>query len=139
MPEELPGYVTAEDIIAATGTQPGDFRLTETQELVDLLTRWSRYVKGLIDDHCSRDFAARADQQLDQVPQTVRSVAERAMARWVNQVRQHRDGGMVRLDEWRVAIDIVDEVLPRHLRDDLDRHMRSSRPKALRGFVSHGG
>lgn len=132
------GYVDLTEFIPAVGVRPGDFGLDEDAELTELLDRWSSYVKGEIDDHCNRDFLEQAGGVLADVHPTIRSVGERALSRWVQQVRSHRDAALVRLDDWQVGINLVDEVLPQHLRDTLDRHLRSLRKHLFSGFVSHG-
>ena len=136
MPDTPAGYVTVEQIVAATGVRPDDFKLDGDEQLKELLVRWGGYVKSLIDENYSppRDFLKEADDVLDDVPGSVRSVAERAMARWVNIVRSHRDSALIRLDDWRVGIDLVDDVLPANLRRDLPRRRRR-----FGGFASHGG
>lgn len=138
----MAGYVTPDQIREATGVRFEDFRLADADELDALLDRWIEYVSGLIDDHAGVDFLDEAGDVVDEVHPTIRGVAERAVSRWVQQVRSHRDAATIRLDEWQVGINLVDEVLPQHMRDDIDRHManrrRDNSPLGFRGFVAHG-
>lgn len=128
----MTGYTSPKDVRDGTGVQPADFLLPDDDALDALLDRWAEQVKGLIDQHCNRDFLTEAGGDLDQVPQPVRSVAERAMMRLVGMARANRDSALVRIDEFRVTTDLVDEVLPASLRRDLPR----AAPR-FAGFVSH--
>lgn len=138
----MSGYTTPAQIREATGVTPDDFKLSTAQELDDLLDRWIEHVKGYIDDHAGVDFLDEAADVLDDVHPTIRGVAENAVSRIVQIVRSHRDAALIRLDEWRVGIDLVDEVLPRHMRDTIDRHMATRRrersQRGFRAFVAHG-
>lgn len=139
----MAGYVTAGQVRKATGVRPDDFKLSDSADLDELLERWSEHVKGYIDDHAGIDFLDEAGDVLADVPAAIQGVAETAVSRIVQAVRSHRDAALIRLDEWRVGIDLVDEVLPDHLRALIDSHMatraRRRMPRGFRGSVARKG
>lgn len=134
----MTGYVTVDQVKAATGARPGDFGDQTSGELNALLEHWIANVKGLIDEHYTppRDFLAEAGGNLEAVPRRVRHVAEIVMGRIVNAARSNRESALIRLDDWRVGVDLVDEVFPPHVRALLPPRQGGA---AVRMFVAHGG
>ncbi|MFW6090524.1 MAG: hypothetical protein ACODAF_01535 [Actinomycetota bacterium] len=138
-------YVTAEELREWRRVTPEEFHLEDEEggasaeeQLDELLTRWSEHVKTLIDEHYrpARDFLDEADGDLEQVPGSVRSVALRALSNYVTMAQNARESSFVRLDEFRVRVDMHDAILTRGMRRELPA------PKGRRilgGFVSRDG
>lgn len=133
-------YATAAELREWRRVTPEEFSLDgddPAAQLDALLNRWAAHVKSLIDEHYRppRDFLAEAGDDLDQVPGSVRSVALRALSNYVTMAQNARESAFVRMDEFRVSVDMHDAILTRGMRSELPGRKGTS---ALRGFAAHG-
>lgn len=132
-------YVTAKELRAWRHITPAQFNVGSVEELDELLNGWSEHVKEIIDGHYRppRDFLAEAGGDLEKVPKAVRSVALRALSNYVTMAQNARESGFVRLDEFRVSVDMADAILTRTMRRELPRRYPGGLP--FRGSVAHQG
>ena len=131
-------YVTADELRKWRHITPAQFNVGTDEELDQLLTAWSEHVKEIIDNSYRppRDFLDEAGGDLMKVPKSVRSVALRALSNYVTMAQNARESGYVRMDEFRVTVDMADAILTRAMRRELPRRYPGGLP--FRGSVAHG-
>lgn len=108
-------YSTPQDVINYTGIEPKDLGLETEQELNNLIEKWLKGIKSLIDADRNRDY-----EREGKVPEGIHLIALRIASHLCSIAILKRDTPIVRLDEFTIQL-VEDEIFTTAIQNDLKR------------------